>query len=330
MAQLILDKLGRFRSPPAFLALSSAKERSVARLAVFLIAAIVASLAAALVVGLIVTACAAAQLARRHGVSIAQGIELAVSPTGAARPLLSYWYELSVAGLASYAAALAVLALACWVYRRNAQSFLTAAPRFRWNLLLGGAVFGAVVVAVAIAIQPLLSTEELAPPLLRGGESLGARLGYAGLAAGCLFLAALAEEIIFRGVLLQLSAAFTRSLPLILAVNGLIFSLVHFDPDLSAFVIRLIMGAGWAWIALRTGGIEATTGVHLANNLLITLFVTPVSFKSPTARDLDLGSILVEIAMVVVFVIAAEVWARRRERRSAAGHGALAPVEEAG
>lgn len=330
MAQLILDKLGRIRTPPAFLAQGGAQERSVARLAAFLLGAIAASCAAALVIGLVVTCCAAAQLARQHGVSIIEGIGLAVSPTRAARPLLSYWYELAVAGLASYAAAVAVLALACRVYRRSARSFLTAAPRFRWNLLLAAAVFGAVVVGVAIAVQPLHSTEALAPPLLRGGESLAARLGYAGLAAGCLLLAALAEEIIFRGVLLQLSAALTRSVPLILAVNGLIFSLVHFDPDPSAFFIRLVMGAGWAWIALRTGGIEATTGVHLANNLLISLFVMPVSFKPPVAHDLDLGTIVVEIAMVSVFVIAAEVWARRGERRSAPGPGALATAEETG
>jgi membrane protease YdiL (CAAX protease family) len=266
-------------------------------------------------------------LAKARGIGVLDALPLAIDPGSGPRTLLSYGFELGVAGLASYAAALAILGLATAFYRRPARSFLTAAPRFRWRLVATGLLIGAVVIGAALAAQSLLADTPRAAPLLRPGESLGARLGYAGLAAACLYLAALAEEIIFRGVLLQLTAAFTRSLPLILALNGIAFSLAHFDPDPSGLVIRMLMGVGWAWIALRSGGVELTTGVHLANNLMISLFLAPVSFKPAAPEKLDPVAIALELGTVLACLAAVEILARRRERRQAQS-GGLAPAEE--
>lgn len=326
MNQLILDRFGRFRTPPAFVAASGLRERSALRLAAFLPVAMAAAAVAALVLAFAVTLGAAMPLAKAQGIGLLDAIPLAVNPDDRPRTLLSYGFELGVAGLASYAAALAILGLASAFYRRSAHSFLTAAPRFRWGQVAAGLAIGAVVIGAALALQSFLADTPRAAPLLRPGESLGARLGYAALATVCLYLAALAEEIIFRGVLLQLSAAFTRSLPLILAINGILFSLAHFDPDPSGLVIRALMGAGWAWIALRTGGIEITTGVHLANNLMISLFLTPLSFKPPAAEKLDPVAIVIELGTVLACVAAVELLTRRKERQASAGR-ALAPAE---
>lgn len=319
MTTLILDRFGRISSPPAFLAPVGQLERRLPRLAAFLLSALAASCAAALLVALAIVLSAALPLARERGIGLLDALQLAVSPRAASRSLLSYWYELAVAGLASYAAALAVLGLATRFYRRSARSFLTAAPRYRWGLVGAGFAIGACTVGLVVLVQVLTPGARPAPPLLQAGESLAARLGYAGLAAGGLYLAAVAEEIIFRGVLLQLSAAFTRSLPLILAINGIIFSLAHFDPDPSGFVIRAVMGAGWAWIALRSGGIEATAGVHLANNLLISLFIMPVSFKPPAPQAFEPAAVLAELATVLACMAAVEVMVRRGERRATPG-----------
>lgn len=317
MTQMILDRFGRLREPTAFLAPVGARERSLPRLAGFLLAGVAAALAAALAAGLAIVVLDALQIAGQRHVGVLPAIDLALSPGKGPRPLLSYWFELTIAGLASYAAALAILALAARFYRRTARSFLTAAARFRWPQVGTGFVIGALAVGATLLAQVLLAHEPLKPPLLQAGESLPARVGYVGLAAGCLYLAALAEEIIFRGVLLQLSAAFTRSLPLILAANGLVFSLAHFDPDPSSFAVRALMGAGWTWIALRTGGIETTAGIHLANNLIVGLFVTPVSFAMPTAaKGLDPTAVLIEFATVLACVAAVEVLVRL-ERSSA-------------
>lgn len=319
MTQLSLDRLGRFRTPPSLLAPVGPAERNAPRLLAFLASGAAASFGAALLVALAITFCAALLIARQRGIGVLAAVDLAVSPGPGPRSLLSYWYELAVVGLASYAAGLAVLGLATRFYRRSARSFLTASPRFRWRQVGVGFAIGACVLGAVVLVQGLLPDAPSSPPLLRAGESLAGRLGYVALAAAGLYLAALAEEIIFRGVLLQLSAAFTRSLPLILAINGIIFSLAHFDPDPSSFAIRILMGAGWAWIALRSGGIEATTGIHLANNLLITLFITPVSFQAPATHKLDLTSVLVEFAAVLVCAAVIEGLVRRKEARLAPG-----------
>jgi membrane protease YdiL (CAAX protease family) len=312
-----LDRFGRLREPIAFLSPIGPRDRNLPRLVAFLLLGVAAAFATALLVGLAIVGLAALELSRQRGLGLLEAVGLAVSQGAGARSLLSYWFELGVAGLASYAGALAVLGLAKRFYRRSAMSFLTEAKRFRWPLVGLGVLVGATAVAMALVAQTAFPHDALAPPLLKAHESLGARIGYIGLAAACLYLAALAEEIIFRGVLLQLSGAFTRSLPLILVVNGLLFSLAHFDPDPSNFVIRALMGVGWAWIALRTGGIETTSGIHLANNLMISLFIAPVSFQAPKAKSLDPAAVLIEFATVLVCVAAVE-WVIRRRARAAA------------
>ena len=118
----------------------------------------------------------------------------------------------------------------------------------------------------------------------------------------------------FRGWMLQQTSAFTRSIPVLLIVNGVLFSLVHGDPDPGAFVVRAAMGIGWCWIGLRLGGLEFATGAHLANNLAVTLFIQPLTLKLPTGEASDLRSVAVQLAIVGVTVAAVEYYVRRGRR----------------
>jgi len=89
-------------------------------------------------------------------------------------------------------------------------------------------------------------------------------------------------------------------------VNGLLFSAMHLpDLDPTAFVARALMGVGFCYMTLRTGGIEFSTGAHAANNILLILFVQPPPLTvgdpqpfSPTAVAFSL------IAVAIYFVIA--------------------------
>lgn len=227
------------------------------------------------------------------------------------RSLVSYVFELSMAGVSSFAGAAAFLAVAARVERRPIRSFLTAAPAFRWRQLgLGLAVFMPVVLA-AIVVSDLADPQAPTAPLLTPGASMSARLIYLVAATGCLYLAALAEEMLFRGWALQRTGAFTASVPVVLVVNGVLFSLAHFDPDAGAFLIRAVMGMGWAWIVLRLAGVELAAGAHLANNLAICLFSRPVLFTPPEAQPVDLASVAIELASIAVLVGLVE-WALRR------------------
>src|SRR4051794_21290564 len=98
MTQLILDRFGRICSPPAFLAPVGPLERRLPRLVAFLLSGLAASCGAALLVALAIVLCVALPLARHRGIALPQALQLAVDPGPGSRRLLSYWYELAVAG----------------------------------------------------------------------------------------------------------------------------------------------------------------------------------------------------------------------------------------
>ncbi|MFN7358502.1 CPBP family intramembrane glutamic endopeptidase, partial [Brevundimonas sp.] len=125
------------------------------------------------------------------------------------------------------------------------------------------------------------------------------------------------EEAIFRGVLLQLLAAwFRRALPA-LVLAAILFSAVHGDPDPVAFAMRVIMGLTWGWATLRLGGIEFAAGLHFGNNLLLILMI-PAGEALQTGRELPVSALAAQLASAAVAITAVELMARR-QRRNAAG-----------
>lgn len=311
MSDLILDRRGRMQETPAFLAPVTARERNVWRLLLLIVLGLLFSLFVSVIVVMLV-AVAASQIT---GEPLGQAMKALVEGGPADRSLISYAYEYSAIGLSLFAMAASFVAIAGWLYKRPVLSFITVAPRFRWRLAAVGFAVAAPLVGLAIAIEVALGETQLEPPILLA-TGLGEAAGYIAVAAVFLFMAALAEEMFFRGWMLQQVSAFTRSVPVLLIVNGVLFSLVHGDPDPGAFLVRAAMGMGWCWIGLRLGGLEFATGAHLANNLAITLFVEPLTLKLPTGEASDPRAVLVQLAIIVLTIIAVEYGLRRK--RSAA------------
>lgn len=294
---------------PAFLKVVGPGERRLwAVLAVVLGGGGLAFLASALVSGLALVASAVA-FADELGGGFGAAIETLTQAHGG-RPLTSYLAELTTIGL-GFAAALAVfLLVASRVYGRPMMSFITAAGRFRWRAVAGGFVVAAPLIVAIIGVELLRSPPPEAAPLLRE-ETTGAKLAYMAAAVVFLFLAAFAEEVVFRGWAQQQVRAFTRRLWVILLVPGVLFSLGHADPNADAFLVRAAMGVAWGWIALRTDGVEFTTGAHLANNLMISFFLTPITFEPPKPLPFDFVSLGLEL-MVLMTLIGVVEYARRR------------------
>lgn len=264
---------------------------------------------ASLVVSVAALTAAAAIFVDDLGGSLGAAVQALIEARGG-RPLASYLAELATIGL-GFAAALAVFLLAASkAYRRPVLSFLTAADRFRWRAVAGGLLVAAPLLLVVIGLETMRSPPPEPGPLFRS-EALGAKLAYMAGAAVFLFLAAFAEEAVFRGWALQQVRAFTRRRWVILLVPGLLFSLGHADPNPDAFLVRAAMGVAWGWIALRTGGVEFTTGAHLANNLLIALLLTPITLEAPQPLPFDVVSLGLEL-VVLGGLIGVVEFARRR------------------
>jgi membrane protease YdiL (CAAX protease family) len=316
MDRLILDRRGPLLETPPFLALAGERERSLARLPGFIaLCVVLATLGSVAVV--VVILIIAGVLMGADGQSFTEALATLMDADRAGRSLASYAYEFSMVGLSLFAAAIAIIGLASRFYQRPMRSFLTVAPRFRWRLMLLGIAVATPIIALAVFAELAFSGVPLEPPILRA-QSLADGATYVAIAVVFLFLAALAEEMIFRGWLLQQTGALTRNLFVILAVNGVLFSLIHLDPDPGAFVVRAVMGAGWAWIALRLGGVEFGTGAHLANNMAVTLFVQPLTLTPPTGEATDYRSVLVQLAIVAVTIAVVE-----RIKRNKVEGGAL-------
>jgi membrane protease YdiL (CAAX protease family) len=230
------------------------------------------------------------------------------------RSLQSYSYELASVGLGSFAAALAFIALAARVYGRPIRSFLTSAPRFRWGLVVLGLAVSAPILGASLIVEAWGNHPATGPLFTPGAEWWG-RAVYLAAAVGGLYLAALAEEMLFRGWLLQQSAVLVRNTGLLLLINGLLFSAAHFDPSPGAFLIRAAMGAGWTWVVLRTGGVEFALGAHLANNLAVSLFVRPVTFVAAARQPINYRELGIEVAGILLVIAAVEGLVRFRSGR---------------
>jgi hypothetical protein len=87
-----------------------------------------------------------------------------------------------------------------------------------------------------------------------------------------------AEELLFRGYLLQATGHLGRNFWLLALVNGILFMVPHLgNPELVASAVLLPLfylsiGAFFAFITLRDNSAELAIGAHAANNLYSALF----------------------------------------------------------
>jgi membrane protease YdiL (CAAX protease family) len=203
-----------------------------------------------------------------------------------------------------FALALSILAAAKAAYGRPAMDFLWPGRRFNaWDLGVG---FLAMACVSAILFPVYLwAGSEWAPPVLAPLYADWTRPLYLVASAVGLLVAAAAEEIACRGVLLRLTSQVSRHPVLLCVINGILFSALHMDPDPVAFVARALSGAIWTWSAIRLGGIEFAIGAHLANNLMITLFWQPLSAME-VGRDSQWRELAPELFVAVVMLITIE------------------------
>jgi membrane protease YdiL (CAAX protease family) len=206
--------------------------------------------------------------------------------------------------------ALAFTGVAAMLHRRKLRSYFTTAPRFRWRLMLLGLGLFVALVGPLLAVSAILDPKVTGLPILAVSPLLAQRLVFAVVVVALLLVAAAAEELVFRGWLLKVTGSFVRDPRVVLVLSGVLFSAIHFDPNLDAFLIRMAMGVGLAWMTLRLGGIEFAIGAHAANNILILLFIQPMAIKPEPPHAFQTEALIVAPLMLAGFVLMAEIAAR--------------------
>jgi hypothetical protein len=89
-----------------------------------------------------------------------------------------------------------------------------------------------------------------------------------------------AEELFFRGYLIQAGSLISRNWIFLAIWSGVLFAMPHFlnqevaSNTWAMMMSYFVLGAFLAWISLKDGTIELAIGVHAANNLMAGLLVT--------------------------------------------------------
>ncbi|MEU5088946.1 CPBP family intramembrane glutamic endopeptidase [Streptomyces sp. NPDC021356] len=205
-----------------------------------------------------------------------------------------------------------VLIAVGWIGRRPAgtASSVTGGLRWRW---LGVCVLVALpVLALSCAAVLLLPGQDVAPS---GWAPWEVFLPALAMLVVLVPLQSAAEEYLFRGWLLQSVGAFFRSPWCAVAPQAVLFAAAHGWGTLWGFAELVVFGMLAGWLTVRTGGLEATIGLHAVNNLLafgLSAAVVDGLSSDETAADAALPTVMLDLAGVALYTAAVLWFARRR------------------
>jgi membrane protease YdiL (CAAX protease family) len=206
---------------------------------------------------------------------------------------------------------LATLLVVRFIHNRPVQTLITGEPRVRWKrIFVGGGIW--------FAIAALIATVE---SLLYPGRYVltfqpGELLVFVIFALILIPIQTSAEEVFFRGYLLQWIGLRLKNKWVLSVLNGLLFFLPHTaNPEMA--VDSTLVGLGYfvfgfvfTLVTVQDNGMELALGVHAANNLFIALFAnyTITALPSPslfTIQELDpvYGLISLVVGSILFFVI---------------------------
>lgn len=188
----------------------------------------------------------------------------------------------------------AVIAVVVMLHGRSPRTLITPLVAVDWRrMAAGGVVWGMLVLFFAL-VESLLY-----PGRYQLSVDMARWLPFLVAAMVMTPLQCLAEELVFRGYLMQALARVWRQPVFVAVASSLLFTLPHlFNPEVEAYGFwimaanYLVMGLFFALIVLRDGRLELAIGAHAVNNLLLALvinyedsvFETPSLFTA-TAMD---------------------------------------------
>lgn len=188
----------------------------------------------------------------------------------------------------------------------------SVAGRIRWGLLgrsLGAAVVGLIVMnVVGVGVETMLSgLGDGDAPLtseLPADFNVTAAVISMVLVVLLMPLQATAEEVVFRGLLLQVLGSWMRSPWLAVGLSSMLFASMHIY-DIWGLLVVGIMGLFAAWLTWKTGGLEAAIAIHVLNNLVAFSFMASgiTGETGQVEGGGGLGSVIGEVIGLSVFAL---------------------------
>lgn len=206
---------------------------------------------------------------------------------------------------------LATLLAVRFIHYRSVRTLITGEPRVRWERIFMGAGIWFVIAALIATVESLLYPGRYVLTF-----QPGELLVFAIFALILIPIQTSAEEVFFRGYLLQWIGLRLKNKWALSVLNGVLFFLPHTaNPEMA--VDSLLVGLGYfvfgfvfTLATVQDNGMELALGVHAANNLFIALFAnyTITALPSPslfTIQELDpvYGLISLIVGSVIFFIV---------------------------
>ena len=220
---------------------------------------------------------------------------------------------LVAADLAIGAAILVVFGLLRLLHRRKANWIWSVSPGIRWRFLLACFLVG---VVVLVGFQFLVS----GVPVLKPQPDIVAYVVAILITSP---IQAAAEEVLFRGYIMQALGMVWRREWFAVVGSALLFALFHGTQNLPLFFHRFFFGLIMGALVWRTGGLEASIGAHIANNLGAFLWaaLTTSVAQARAIQELTWLGAGEEIAAFAVFALIAWWIAGRMRVQATVGTG---------
>lgn len=212
----------------------------------------------------------------------------------------------------------AVLAV---LHRIRPRWLASVQPRIRWRYLL---------LCLPLAVVSLLGVQ-VGSNLASGLPAIYPQQGFWGFLVVILVsspLQAAAEEVFFRGYLLQaLGSLFARPWFGIVG-SSVVFALLHGTQNLPLFVDRLAFGLLAALLVWRTGGLEAGIAAHVVNNIFAFVIagLTSSIATLKTVQSLGWADAGLDIGSFALFAVLAYLTFRALRLRHTVDLGAVLPA----
>ena len=152
---------------------------------------------------------------------------------------------------------LVLLAIMRFLHRRDPRWLWSVSPGVRWRYLM----------ACLLVAVPVFGAGLLSGGLSAWHPQQGA-LGWIVAIALTSPLQAIAEEVLFRGYLLQAMGMAVRHEAFAVVASAVLFAVFHGTQNTWLFASRLGFGLLAGFLVWRTGGLEAPIAAHIVNNLL--------------------------------------------------------------
>lgn len=197
------------------------------------------------------------------------------------------------------------------VHRVKPRWLSSVQPRLRWRYLLWCLGIG------IVALNGMLLLSNLGQPF----PPIQLQPGFWGFLVVILLtspLQAAAEEVLFRGYLMQALGSLVAQPWFGVVVSSVVFALLHGTQNLPLFLDRLAFGLLAAILVWRTGGIEAGIAAHVVNNIFayLTAGLTTSIASLRAVRQITWLDAGFDVAGFALFSLLAYWLARRMQLRT--------------